>query len=109
MIVQLGCIMRLPGLFARPMINKAGSPVGPSGPSGELAAARVRGGAGGRRAQSSHRKERTAFTELNEAYVKKHGCPFIIVVRDHDRKSEFEGACRQVERIARVRLEDTLP
>lgn len=67
--------------------------------------------------------ERTKFTELNSAYVEKHGFPFIIAVRDHDKagilaaferridndsETEFNEACRQVERIARLRLEDML-
>ena len=65
--------------------------------------------------------ERERFTELNTAYVDKHGFPFIIAVRDHDKASiiaafearisnatevEFEEACKQVERIAQIRLED---
>jgi len=65
--------------------------------------------------------ERAQFTQLNDAYVRKHGFPFIIAVRDHDKASilaaferrighdrdiEFSEACRQVERIARLRLED---
>jgi len=68
--------------------------------------------------------ERAAFTELNAAYVKKHGFPFIVAVRDHDkagilaafrrrlqndRDTEFAEACRQVERIAELRLKDMLP
>ncbi|AUQ69437.1 allantoinase PuuE [Phaeobacter inhibens] len=68
--------------------------------------------------------ERTRFTQLNTAYVEKHGFPFIIAVRDHDkasilaaferrighdRASEFAEACRQVERIAEFRLRDVLP
>ena len=67
--------------------------------------------------------ERTRFTDLNTAYVEKHGFPFIIAVRDHDKAGilaaferrldndtavEFEEACNQVERIARLRLEDLL-
>ncbi|WP_322867101.1 allantoinase PuuE [Aquicoccus sp. G2-2] len=67
--------------------------------------------------------ERTRFTELNTAYVEKHGFPFIIAVRDHDKagilaafeariandtETEFAEACKQVERIARLRLEETL-
>lgn len=67
--------------------------------------------------------ERAKFTELNSAYVAKHGFPFIIAVRDHDKAgilaaferridndtdAEFAEACRQVERIARIRLEDIL-
>jgi 2-oxo-4-hydroxy-4-carboxy--5-ureidoimidazoline (OHCU) decarboxylase len=56
--------------------------------------------------------------------VEKHGFPFIIAVRDHDKASiraafgrrigndtdtEFAEACRQVERIAEFRLMDLLP
>jgi 2-oxo-4-hydroxy-4-carboxy--5-ureidoimidazoline (OHCU) decarboxylase len=56
--------------------------------------------------------------------VDKHGFPFIIAVRDHDKASimaafkrridndrttEFDEACRQVERIAEFRLMDLLP
>ena len=67
--------------------------------------------------------ERARFGELNTAYVAKHGFPFIIAVRDHDKAGilaaferrianptevEFEEACKQVERIARLRLEDML-
>jgi len=67
--------------------------------------------------------ERAKFTELNEAYVAKHGFPFIIAVKDHDKdgilrhfearisndsQTEFETACLQVERIARLRLETML-
>lgn len=64
-------------------------------------------------------KERTLFMDLNQRYVAKHGFPFIIAVRDHDKasiltafeqrlahdsESEFITACRQVERIAELRL-----
>ena len=67
--------------------------------------------------------ERARFTELNTAYVARHGFPFIIAVRDNtkasilaafearlnnDRITEFATACAQVERIARIRLEDML-
>lgn len=67
--------------------------------------------------------ERTRFTELNKAYVARHGFPFIIAVRDNtkasimaafearlnnDRATEFATACAQVERIARLRLEELL-
>jgi OHCU decarboxylase len=67
--------------------------------------------------------ERARFTELNTAYVARHGFPFIIAVRDNtkasilaafearlnnDRATEFSTACAQVERIARLRLEDML-
>ncbi|MCG7518668.1 allantoinase PuuE [Ruegeria sp. Ofav3-42] len=69
-------------------------------------------------------EERAAFTKLNETYTEKFGFPFIIAVRDHDKASilqafqrrieqdrdtEFVEACRQVERIARFRLQDILP
>ncbi len=67
--------------------------------------------------------ERTAFTGLNDAYTAKFGFPFIIAVRDNtkatildafqrrlanDRETEFAEACRQVERIALLRLKDKL-
>ena len=67
--------------------------------------------------------ERARFTALNTAYVEKHGFPFIIAVKDHtkdgilrafetrianDTQAEFAAACAQVERIARIRLEDLL-
>ncbi|MDO6729364.1 allantoinase PuuE [Marinovum sp. 2_MG-2023] len=69
-------------------------------------------------------QERERFTKLNDDYVAKHGFPFIIAVRDHDKASimaaferrigndrttEFVEACRQVERIAEFRLLDLLP
>jgi OHCU decarboxylase len=68
--------------------------------------------------------ERTRFTELNTAYVERFGFPFIIAVRGltkddilaaferrigNDRATEFTTACAQVERIARLRLDDMLP
>ena len=68
--------------------------------------------------------ERARFTDLNEEYMQKHGFPFIIAVRDHDKASildaferridhdraaEFAEACAQVERIAEFRLRDILP
>ncbi|PRZ46592.1 allantoinase PuuE [Tritonibacter scottomollicae] len=68
--------------------------------------------------------ERETFTAMNDTYVAKHGFPFIIAVRDHDKASilaafqrridndratEFAEACRQVERIAQFRLMDLLP
>lgn len=55
--------------------------------------------------------------------VFEHGFPFIIAVKDHDKagilrhfeerlghdtETEFTTACRQVERIARLRLEDMM-
>ncbi len=68
--------------------------------------------------------ERERFTELNAAYVRKFGFPFIIAVRDHTRTeilaafetriardvdAEFAEACKQVERVAELRLRDMLP
>jgi OHCU decarboxylase len=68
--------------------------------------------------------ERAAFTDLNTRYTETFGFPFIIAVRDHDKASilqafqrrieqdrdtEFDEACRQVERIAEFRLRDILP
>jgi len=68
--------------------------------------------------------ERAAFQRLNGEYVAKHGFPFIIAVRDNtkasilgafhtrisnDTATEFATACRQVERIAELRLKDILP
>tara|TARA_B110000003_G_scaffold38513_1_gene35227 strand:+ start:1462 stop:2850 length:1389 start_codon:yes stop_codon:yes gene_type:complete len=68
--------------------------------------------------------EREQFTKLNLEYVQKHGFPFIIAVRDHNKASifnafkkriknnsdtEFSEACKQVERIAEFRLMDILP
>ena len=65
--------------------------------------------------------ERGLFTRLNGDYTAKHGFPFIIAVKDHDKAGilrafdlrianetpvEFTTACKQVERIARLRLED---
>tara|TARA_R100001369_G_C3269293_1_gene159725 strand:+ start:28 stop:513 length:486 start_codon:yes stop_codon:yes gene_type:complete len=67
--------------------------------------------------------EREQFTQLNAAYVDKHGFPFIIAVKDHtkdsilaafearianDTDTEFATACKQVERIARIRLDQIL-
>ena len=68
--------------------------------------------------------ERAEFTALNDAYVARHGFPFIIAVRDYDkagildafrrrinndRETEFAEAARQVERIAALRLSAILP
>jgi chitin deacetylase len=68
--------------------------------------------------------ERDTFQRLNTAYVAKHGFPFIIAARDHDKagimaafetrlandtETEFKTACAQVERIAALRLKDMLP
>jgi OHCU decarboxylase len=67
--------------------------------------------------------ERAEFTALNTAYTGKFGFPFIIAVRDNtkatilaafrrridqDRETEFAEACRQVERIAALRLQEKL-
>ncbi|KUJ73807.1 polysaccharide deacetylase [Ruegeria marisrubri] len=64
-------------------------------------------------------EERAEFTALNQAYTSKFGFPFIIAVKDNtkasileafhrrlnnDRDTEFAEACRQVERIAGLRL-----
>ena len=68
--------------------------------------------------------ERATFERLNADYTAKHGFPFIIAVRDNtkdsilrafqariaqDSATEFATACRQVERIAELRLKDLLP
>ena len=68
--------------------------------------------------------ELAEFTQLNAAYMEKHGFPFIIAVRDfskaeilsafqtrlaNDSEDEFQTACRQVERIAELRLQQLLP
>lgn len=68
--------------------------------------------------------ERALFTRLNAAYSEKHGFPFIIAVRDHDKpgilraferrvsndtEAEFAEAITQVTRIAHLRLEALLP
>ena len=68
--------------------------------------------------------ERGRFEQLNHDYVARHGFPFIIAVRDHDKagilaafearlandsETEFVTACAQVERIAELRLQDLLP
>ncbi|MCO5144612.1 MAG: allantoinase PuuE [Aquamicrobium sp.] len=69
-------------------------------------------------------EERATFTQLNDAYTEKFGFPFIIAVKDNtragilaafraridnDRDTEFATACRQVERIAELRLNVLLP
>jgi OHCU decarboxylase len=66
-------------------------------------------------------EERANFTKLNKDYTTRFGFPFIIAVRDntkssimaafarrmsHDRATEFDEACRQVERIAELRLHE---
>ena len=68
--------------------------------------------------------ERDRFTELNNGYVARFGFPFIIAVKgldkarileafeqriSHQPDVEFAEACRQVERIALLRLKDMLP
>ena len=68
--------------------------------------------------------ERARFEALNAEYTARHGFPFIIAVRDntkasilsafetrlaHDTLTEMATACRQVERIAELRLKDILP
>lgn len=65
--------------------------------------------------------ERVTFQDLNAQYVARFGFPFIIAVRDytkasileafqrrinHDQAEELAQACRQVERIAALRLEE---
>ena len=69
-------------------------------------------------------QERQAFTDLNTRYVETFGFPFIIAVKGLDKTqilaafraritnapdAEFDEACRQVERIALLRLKDILP
>jgi chitin deacetylase len=67
--------------------------------------------------------ERAQLARLTTAYKEKHGFPFIIAASDHekaglldnltrrmanDTDTEFAEACREVERIARLRLEEML-
>jgi OHCU decarboxylase len=69
-------------------------------------------------------EERARFEALNESYVARHGFPFIIAVRDHDKAgilaaferrlvqdstAEAAEALRQVERIVLLRLKAILP
>jgi OHCU decarboxylase len=69
-------------------------------------------------------KERELFSERNTTYVANFGFPFIMAVKGktkqeimaafekrigNDRESEFDTACREVERIALLRLRDLLP
>ena len=64
--------------------------------------------------------EHARFTDLNTRYVARFGFPFIIAVKGlskheilhafenrihHGRQEEFETACHEVEKIARLRLE----
>ncbi|MBA3447882.1 MAG: allantoinase PuuE [Pseudaminobacter sp.] len=68
--------------------------------------------------------ERELFSKLNAAYVTTFGFPFIIAVKGrskdeilaafetrigNNRATEFATACREVERIAALRLNDLLP
>ena len=68
--------------------------------------------------------ERVTFTDLNDAYKEKFGFPFIIAVKglkkaeilaafkarvNNGKDEEFKTACREVEKIARLRLNDILP
>lgn len=68
--------------------------------------------------------ERHQFIQLNDQYKDKFGHPFIIAVKGLDKKQilsqfeirmnnsasvEFDTACREVEKIARLRLNDILP
>ena len=69
-------------------------------------------------------EEHERFTALNDTYTKKFGFPFIIAVKgltkgqilasfqsriDNSPEEEFETACAQVEKIARLRLQSMLP
>lgn len=69
-------------------------------------------------------EELTRLQELNRAYTTKFGIPFIMAVKDRTRQeileaferritndpaAEFAEALAQVERIARLRLDDLLP
>jgi 2-oxo-4-hydroxy-4-carboxy-5-ureidoimidazoline decarboxylase len=69
-------------------------------------------------------EERLRFTSLNETYTQKFGFPFIIAVRGLNKQQilsafetrinntpqqEFETACTQVEKIAKLRLETMVP
>ncbi|MEX3007372.1 2-oxo-4-hydroxy-4-carboxy-5-ureidoimidazoline decarboxylase [Hoeflea sp. TYP-13] len=68
--------------------------------------------------------EHTEFTRLNSDYMRRFGFPFIIAVKGLDKDDilsafrtrisnsedeEFDTACKQVEKIARLRLEAILP
>ena len=69
-------------------------------------------------------EERAAFSQLNADYTAKFKFPFILAVKgrtkdeilaafrtriNNDRDTEFAEACRQVERIALLRLKEILP
>ena len=73
-------------------------------------------------ALTDHEKE--TFSNLNESYTDKFGFPFIIAVKglgktqilstfkqriENHRDEEFRTACRQVEKIAHLRLKELLP
>jgi len=68
--------------------------------------------------------ELTRFTELNGAYQRKFGFPFIMAVKgrskgeilaafqtriENNSETEFQAACGEVERIALLRLDDLMP
>ena len=68
--------------------------------------------------------EHAEFTRLNTEYMRRFGFPFIIAVKGLDKddilaafrerisnseEEEFQTACAQVEKIARLRLESILP
>ena len=68
-------------------------------------------------------EEQVAFTSLNEAYRQRFGFPFILAVKGRTRQEiraamearvantpeiEFEAALAQIERIARLRLDDLM-
>ena len=69
-------------------------------------------------------EERARFTALNDAYKARFGFPFILAVKgrtkaeilaafetrlEHGRAEELATALREIERIALLRLKDTLP
>ena len=68
-------------------------------------------------------REKSELTRLNDTYRQRHGIPFIIAVKDHDKQgimrefgrridndseTEFRTACTQVERIAWHRIRDMM-
>lgn len=70
------------------------------------------------------REELARFQELNDTYQRKFGFPFILAVKgrskgeiltafqtriENDSETEFRTACREVERIAILRLQDLVP
>ena len=54
-------------------------------------------------------EERAAFTRLNEAYVAKHGFPFIIAVRDHDKAGILAAFERRIDHEPRDRVRRGVP